>query len=51
MPRKQTIRIGVDLGGTKIEAIGPRGDYGATVAAVRDAAWPWPPAPDGDAAP
>ncbi|MFQ5467713.1 MAG: ROK family protein, partial [Kiloniellaceae bacterium] len=49
MPPKQTIRIGVDLGGTKIEAIGldragrtlarrrlatPRGDYGATLAAV-----------------
>lgn len=45
------MRIGVDLGGTKIEAIGladdgsilarrrvpaPRGDYGATVAAIRD---------------
>src|SRR3546814_11860842 len=45
------MRIGVDLGGTKIEAIGladdgsirarrrvpaPRGDYAATVAAIRD---------------
>src|SRR5688572_14087082 len=48
MGRSQIMRIGVDLGGTKIEAIAldgnkelrrrrvatPRGDYGATVAAV-----------------
>lgn len=49
--RTSGVRIGVDLGGTKIEAIAlsdsgqvrgrermltPRGDYGATVAAIRD---------------
>ena len=51
MPDPGTVRIGVDLGGTKIECVAlardgrvlarerrptPRGDYAATVAAVAD---------------